>query len=657
MGEEYRIGGRTALIVVIATILMVSIGVLWNTLLSSRIWIFYNPGSVNCAEEFASLPYLVILLYVIPFKLLKGKLDGRTLTGLYAASIFSSYMAIGYGAFRIPPGIIAQRWLNPETISPLIPELLAPPREIAEQIIYGGASIPWNYWMPVMLYWWFVHSFFGAYMLSIATIWQKEWIEVEQVPFPQTLAVYEIVGQSEKKVSKSYIIGVVLGFAFQFIVFLTITFPWFPDVFGWRCATSCHGTGCIPSNHPLWSIVALTMYSKNPSLAALFYMAPLTTLFTSIVCNLFFFIGTQAAYYAGYYTGAMTMPGSCGRIWCGTGSLGWGAPFRWIVVANMGGGLGLVLMYIFMRRRYLAESFKAILKPEEKQYKAVGATLILSYLILVGLLSSAGISIINAILMPIMVWVLFFAAMFVFGRTGYNAVGLGAYGLYWLRIVWPTLPERADTNFALTCILMRQNGSDGLSLVWGGSLAASFAGYKFANLTKTDTRSLYYIMLIIVFLIPLVWWLTILPLGYSVGLANLPFYQSTTFVGDISYAADPQSPWSGIAPEVMGGGPWIPNFVAGMVVVWVLSWLHARFVAFPLDPYGFLLTFTDRSMAEGVWVMVTAAWVLKLLTLKIGGSKAYEEHGVPVATGFLLGYALAILAGGVISAIRFFIPF
>ncbi|MEM1569986.1 MAG: hypothetical protein QXG56_04610, partial [Candidatus Bathyarchaeia archaeon] len=119
MGEEYRIGGRTALIVVIATILMVSIGVLWNTLLSSRIWIFYNPGSVNCAEEFASLPYLVILLYVIPFKLLKGKLDGRTLTGLYAASIFSSYMAIGYGAFRIPPGIIAQRWLNPETISPL----------------------------------------------------------------------------------------------------------------------------------------------------------------------------------------------------------------------------------------------------------------------------------------------------------------------------------------------------------------------------------------------------------------------------------------------------------------------------------------------------------------------------------------------------------
>jgi len=56
-------------------------------------------------------------------------------------------------------------------------------------------------------------------------------------------------------------------------------------------------------------------------------------------------------------------------------------------------------------------------------------------------------------------------------------------------------------------------------------------------------------------------------------------------------------------------------------------------------------------------VMVVSAWALKLLTLKIGCSKAYEEHGIPVATGFLLGYALAILAGGIISAIRFFIPF
>ena len=54
-GEEYRVGGRVAVIVVIATILMSSLGVLWNTLLSSRIWIFYNPENPH--------------LYTLDFKL------------------------------------------------------------------------------------------------------------------------------------------------------------------------------------------------------------------------------------------------------------------------------------------------------------------------------------------------------------------------------------------------------------------------------------------------------------------------------------------------------------------------------------------------------------------------------------------------------------
>jgi hypothetical protein len=55
--------------------------------------------------------------------------------------------------------------------------------------------------------------------------------------------------------------------------------------------------------------------------------------------------------------------------------------------------------------------------------------------------------------------------------------------------------------------------------------------------------------------------------------------------------------------------------------------------------------------------MVLAAWILKLVTLRVGGSKSYERLGVPVATGFLAGYAVAILIGGALSVVRFFIPF
>jgi len=649
------------LLLVVVLVLSISIGVAWNTLIPSSIWVFYNPGSVDCAEEFAVLPFIMILLSIPIYKLANRKIGGETLTYLYVIAIFGSYTSLGYGAFRLPAGLIAQRWLNPETISPLIPEIMAPPRAIAEQLINGGVPIPWGNWLPVIIYYWLLLSFFEFYMLSIGTIWSRQWIQVEQIPFPQTLAVHEIYEQaSTKKSLKPYFLGIALGFIFQFIVYLIMVFPWFPDIYGWRVNTNCYGASWIDNTSPLYGIVALAQYSKNPSLAALFYMAPLNTLLTSVICNIFLFVATQVAYSAGYYTDLMNMPG-CGRAECGTSSLRWGAPFKWVVVTNIGGGLGIVLMYLFLQRRYLANAFKSILGGAEAEDQKVTRMAFMvtfaSYFMVVALLIVAGLGPASALLMPVMVWVLFFAAMFVYGRTGYNALGFGTYGLYWLRIIWPQLPERTDTNFALTAILARQPGSDDLGQGWGGSLAASFASYKFANLTKTSFRNVYYVMLFAAILMPPIWWLTLLSIGYSQGMANMPFYSSTTFVGDISYAANPASTWSGTSPEVTSGGPWIPNMVAGILIVWTLTLLHARYPGFPLDPYGFLMTFTARAFSEGIWVMITIAWILKIVTLRIGGSKAYERLGLPVATGFLLGYALAILLGGVISAIRFFIPF
>lgn len=206
-------------------------------------------------------------------------------------------------------------------------------------------------------------------------------------------------------------VGVALGFAFQFIVYLIMTFPWFPDIYGWHVTTQCYGTGWITSDSPLYAITGLDYYSKNPSLAALFYMAPLSTLLTSMVFTIFLFVATQVAYYAGFYSGVMSMPG-CGRAECGTSSLEWGAPFKWNIVANMGGGLGLVTMYLFLQRRYLADAFRSLLGGAQDEDQKVMRTAFLStlgsYLIIVILLLIAGLGLFSAVLMPVMVWVLFF---------------------------------------------------------------------------------------------------------------------------------------------------------------------------------------------------------------------------------------------------------
>jgi len=76
-----------------------------------------------------------------------------------------------------------------------------------------------------------------------------------------------------------------------------------------------------------------------------------------------------------------------------------------------------------------------------------------------------------------------------------------------------------------------------------------------------------------------------------------------------------------------------------------------------LDQYSFILAYCSRGLSGGIWTMMVPACILKALTFKIGGSKLCESMGVSMATGFLLGYALSILAGGFISGIRFFVLF
>ncbi|MEM2303429.1 MAG: DUF6784 domain-containing protein [Candidatus Bathyarchaeia archaeon] len=95
----------------------------------------------------------------------------------------------------------------------------------------------------------------------------------------------------------------------------------------------------------------------------------------------------------------------------------------------------------------------------------------------------------------------------------------------------------------------------------------------------------------------------------------------------------------------------------GVLLAGALTYLHAKFLWFPLDPIGFLIITDGHALIEGLWTTVTVAWIVKLIVLRIGGSKFYEEVGVPVAIGFIVGAVLVSFIGGLLMVIRFFIPF
>jgi hypothetical protein len=72
---------------------------------------------------------------------------------------------------------------------------------------------------------------------------------------------------------------------------------------------------------------------------------------------------------------------------------------------------------------------------------------------------------------------------------------------------------------------------------------------------------------------------------------------------------------------------------------------------------GFLLSGGMYIVWTGVWSCFLVAWVFKYATLRIGGSRAYEQYGVPFVGGTLVGLVITVVVGVILGAVRFFFPF
>ncbi|MBS7613777.1 hypothetical protein KEJ48_05995, partial [Candidatus Bathyarchaeota archaeon] len=97
--------------------------------------------------------------------------------------------------------------------------------------------------------------------------------------------------------------------------------------------------------------------------------------------------------------------------------------------------------------------------------------------------------------------------------------------------------------------------------------------------------------------------------------------------------------------------------LAGFIITATLAFLHARFIWFPFEPLGFIMATTMAGMWYGVWSACLAAWAVKSIVLKVGGSRLYMEYGIPAISGLTSGYVLSALLGVVLGVTKFFIPF
>ena len=652
------------ILIVLSTLLLGFLMQPWVQMLTSMNT-FYNLGIIVCSLGLTTSSFIVLLILWLSMKL--GSVRKRV-TAIHLVSLYVVGSSAGWYGVWWSSGQTFWDWPNTliryqEIFKTNIPWFLSPPSEALQQVLVGGVPVPWGAWLPTIAFWWAWFFFNGFFFVTLATILRRDWIEVERVPFAQAMAASEIISMmplegsgsiKSKARSKPFWIGVVLGILFNLPIFFTYLFPWFPDIYAWRTNTCGHGAITTPPS-PIWDLIGITMIDKHPLAVAIMYLAPLQVLFSYWVWYLVYLGLMQVAYIMGYYTGIMEDPTGCCRTW-GSVNVRFNEPFKWEAFSR-GGMIGLTVFFLIMKRTYFTETIRAALgrpsegtKGEPISYRTSYGLFLLSFILLTALMLVCGFSLPAAILMPITAFLFWIANARVWGATGtYIQSAEGGTALYRL-FLWPSAPQPPTGEFIMASTW---SGWHVNTPVEGnaGSFLSSFCSYRLADLNGVSSKSVFKMLLTVQAILPIPFMIGALWVNYTFGGSRLS-YQPLAYSAPIDRFATPSN-WD----RIPGTEPWVPIFLAGFLAVGAVAVMHAKLIWFPFEPIGFLMAFSDASLFFGMWLPALVAWVLKTITLRVGGSRLYENYGLPFVGGFVAGFVAIAFIGGFAGIYRFFKPF
>jgi len=608
------------------------------------------------------------------------KISPATLARVYLIGLIVAY-TIGNSTDvwkSVPAGHSLRVYYTSGQLRELLSSLwFVPPESAIAPMIVGHTTPDWSAWAPAMFASFSYYFVFFLSSLSLVLLLRRRVIDIEKVPFPVAIAQWEAVrniysSSGQKRALKTpFILGLVIGIVLQLQIFMTNLFPWWPDLLGWRMGVSPNGCVVVApwGNPTIWTIssqlVAFGRVNIQPLNFVIAYLAPLDVSFGYWFCTLILMIAAQIAYYMGYYTGFEQTTGCCRLLGGGFSVTGiafgispwWGPPLYWNWMALTGGMLAFVIMTLWHARSYLAETVRAAMgkAPPEVQakeplnYRTIYIMLIVSYILVLAFLLSLGISIgIGLIIMFLGAFLFPIAELYAYGLTGCGyGQGRDNWPTWPMRFIWPKAPQPYTVDFFIgNEILFRgiNTASSGLH-TW-----AMVSGHSFrvADIAGTGLReTLKFIVMAFLIALPIsivlrIWW------PFAVGASRIG-----TCSGPWDCDCAGMARWNTSPPP----GDIAMAVVNGFIVVVLLSLLRARFIWWPIHPMGFLLSGGMRSTWTGAWTNFLGAWVAKWLTLKIGGSKAYTEYGIPFVGGYIGGVAIVTLVGIIIGMIRFFIPF
>lgn len=527
------------------------------------------------------------------------------------------------------------------------PDNLVTPRGIAYTL---KGYIPYGQWIMPLAYWTSIVVAVFLCLLGISVIFRKQWADNERFSFP--LVVLPRLLLEEKQDgghtirplfrNRMFRVGAYIAFGYSILCGLAYYIPGMPNP-----AVDVKLAEYVSS--PAAKAVFQQMAATNFTVVWIFVAVAFFIDLEMLASILLFFWLCKVPYYLGEIYGWKTIDGPLDKF-----------PFPH--EQHLGAFLGLAVIVLWVSRKHLAAVGRTIFnRPggiddsgEAMSYRSAAMMIVGSFIFFGIWGQMTGLGSGNALLFFGFLVVCGFSASRIRTECGAPATYFTPYfpflifyllgGLANFRTETMVLAYVAGGFMAVAQFLMFAPSQVEM-LHLGNQLNAKPSGIKWALIMG---------LLGGVFLggyVMLVW-------AYGKGGDNIQYMRSWAMHQDwylrtLRYAvadANMQSLSSAAQGEVIESPYPVASLIAagiGVVVTLLLTFLRMHFVGFWLHPIGYVLA--NSHFAYMCWGSLLVAWIIKSVSLKVGGPKMIREQIAPMMVGVIVGCIAGMLFWDIVA--------
>ena len=545
--------------------------------------------------------------------------------------------------------------------------------------MYGG-PVPWDAWMPTIL--WNIARIIPYYIMYafMATLWRRQWLDIEALPFPHATAASRLVDMayehSERPgfLSNKFLwLGVLLGF-------LAIFPYWGWTIPGIGVTTPEFYCGLGYDFTPLVLVPNANLnFNFEAFLIGAAFLVPVKTLFSYIVaCIGVYWIWWPLMASMGLWEGQAAGTSGAGHgiqtaMW-----RGWNGPMMqtWVhtwganVWVAFGVGFGLMFYPVLIAfRGELVNTLKAFVgkaRREVDEREPMNHWLMLVGFILFLLISTAlwyvgslgTLPTVFGIIWTVLMGLYFMGRARVAGEFGLaiDALNENQWAHNWdisMREWWvadstsPFFISDVKTRY----LTLRADLPWFSGYMRAAPMATLLESFRMAALQGIHAKYMFAATMLAVVVSVIVGLFTLLQLWCTFGALNLSIFNFTGSPNNYAQRAPTYACIEEVGDYWRGGfitapvaNQWI-LFSIGVVLISAVYFLAGRFPWFPLNAGGVMMGFG--------WVPINmltpaiVAYIAKRIVLRVGGAELYERKAMPFAIGLAASVGFAIIIGAI----------